>query len=186
MKRFVSVLVITLSFSWSFALDEDDTQVLDPQTPSKESKELIDDATKAAAREVGRVIGRRIGHDMYYKMTPDDQKALLDRERAALRGALLFQYAFQGSPYRNQLHGYIIVTREGHDAQGRLCRELEMDLILDMQRHFERSVACLSETEEWLPVNSDQVSFPPRGPRGPSLPPGGAGRGGGWLPPLNP
>ncbi|GIL16917.1 MAG: hypothetical protein BroJett040_06680 [Oligoflexia bacterium] len=141
------------------------------------------DAREAAVREVGRIIGRKIGYDIVRQMSPSDRKALLDRERAALRGALLFQYAFQGSTYRNQMQGYIMVTREGVNTSGRLCRELEMDLIFQMQEHFELATACLNEMKEWEITPAEQIHFPPRGANGPDLTPG---RGGGWLPPVRP
>ena len=151
---------------------------------AQEQKELIEDATRSAAKEVGRIIGRQIGQDFVQKMTKEDRFALLDRERAALRGALLSQYAFQSSAYRNQLRGYIMVTREGRARLGHDCRELYMYLILDFKRHYELSSACLIEEGNWQLTPAEEIMFLPRAASGPVLTP--PPHQGGWLPPIRP
>ncbi|MBV2167776.1 MAG: hypothetical protein KUL82_03625 [Bdellovibrio sp.] len=133
----------------------------------------------AIYREVGRVIGGHIGREIINSLSPRDRLSFLEVGRQALRGSLLMRYAFQGSDFRNRVYGYMMTTREGRDGSGRLCREIEMDLIYQLQRHYERSVACLDADGSWEPTAEGAVNFPPRGT--PGVPPGA---GGGWLPPL--
>lgn len=156
--------------------DVDDSTTIYP--PNKNNSN--GDARDAATREVGRVIGRKIGQEIVSKMTLEDRISLLNAERAALRGHLLQQYIFERATNRNQFRGYIIVTREGENNRGQLCRELEMDLIVNLVRYFERSVGCLGTDGEWRRVSPQSVRFNSRGPTGPDVNRGG----GGWLPPL--
>jgi hypothetical protein len=175
--------------------DEQEEQPLpSPSTPasgkqpsSGESKSPQDQASESAAKEVGRVIGRKIGEDALRQMSQPDRKALLERTRAAIRGEILRRYVFSESPYMNSFVGSMMVLREGFNHAGFECKELEIDLVYKVERIYEKATLCKTSTGEWSEYDVRDVDFPRRGEPTPGS---GSGRGprgpgaGGWLPPL--
>ena len=133
-------------------------------------------AAEAAAKEVGRVIGRSIGQDVLNQMTHDDQRAVLDRARAATRGDMLARYSYDQSPYFNTLYGYISVIRQGNTQQGQLCLEYEIDLVVRVNRYFMHTILCEQFDGSWRETSAAYVTFPVR-----TYPDPGNG---GWLPPV--
>jgi surface antigen len=141
------------------------------------SGDLRNEAAKEASREMGRDVVRR--------MDDRHKSRMLNRYREALRGELLYKYALANQGDRQpRMYGYVMATREGRDSSQNYCREIEMDLIYDNQRHFERSVSCLFADGQWHPTPANEVDFSQSGgsPRPPRPPTPGDGRGG-WLPP---
>jgi hypothetical protein len=144
-------------------------------------------AEESAAREIGRVIGNKIGQDAVSKMNKVDRKALLERTRTALRGEILRKYAFSESPFMNSFVGTMMVLREGKDYAGFKCKELEIDLVYKVQRIYSKAVLCQESSGEWAEVDARNVTFPRRGEPTPGRSSGSGpnkpGKGG-WLPPL--
>lgn len=120
-------------------------------------------------------------HDIIRNMTKQDRLAYLNAERMALRADLLRRYAF--FQQNSSENGYVRSVREGEDQEGNLCRQLEVDLILNLSRQYFQAAVCEIEGQ-LIQVPISQIHFldSHQGSlQKPSLP----GRGkGGWLPPL--
>jgi len=151
-------------------------------------KTPVQQATEAAAREVGRVIGNKIGKDSMNQMTTDDKRAILERARAATRGEMIKKYNFEDSPYYNEVAGYISVLREGINRKGNRCLQYEIDLVYRVDRLFLQPVMCEISADQWSEFLLSEIIFPNRGPSDPfpgsSSPFPTPGDPGGWLPPL--
>lgn len=149
-------------------------------TPSASPKDPRASARDAAAQTAGGVIGFQLGLEAVKKMRADERRDFLEMQKRALRGELLRRYAFDRSGAASRLGGSVVVLREGRDAEGRSCRELEVDLILEATRYDERQIVCQSQDGSWLAAREADVRFhdDTRGPGRPTMP----GDGGGWLP----
>lgn len=152
------------------------------------------DAYQAAEREAGRIVAQQA----MAKMQQQDRNAVLNKYRDALRGELLKKYAFDSMFGPKKMYGYVIATREGHDRAGNYCRELEMDIIYNLERHFERNISCFYQDKMWHPTAESDVNFKSSDARpNPGNPSVGNGTSptspfptnpspvkGGWLPPF--
>jgi hypothetical protein len=155
--------------------------------PDNTAKTPQQEAEDSAAREVGRVIGNKIGQDAVKKMNQVDRKALLERTRTAIRGELLRKYSFSESPYMNSFIGSVTVLRVGKDHVGLKCKELEIDLVYKVERIYARPTLCQEANGEWLETDVRNVIFARRGESKPGAESGNSPHepeSGGWLPPL--
>lgn len=141
----------------------------------KKSNNPKDAAERAAAQEMGRSAVKN--------MHERDRESVLQKFRDTLRGALLVKYALRGSSSRNTMSGYVMATREGRDKDNNYCREVEIDLIYNKQRHYERSTSCLHADGQWFLTPASEVRFSSVGanPQPPRIPLPGNGD---WLPPV--
>ena len=172
-------LIFTLLSLVSLSLFAQEDQSGKGDSNKKDAKTPIQQASESAAREVGRVIGRKIGEDAVNKMSEPDRNSILERTRAAMRGQILYRYVFSDSPYMNSITGYISVLKEGRDYQGNVCKHIELDLIYRVERIFDQIVLCQHQDGEWTETDIRDVQFPRRGEADPGRP-----SRGGWLPPL--
>lgn len=138
--------------------------------------DLYDRGRRAAAGEMGRLIGR----EAWEQMKEKEQHHILDTYRETLRGKLLLRYGLDRATMGPKTYGYMISRREGRDASHRYCRELEVDIVRDLVRHYGRSYSCQWDSGEWLPQSSTQIRWD-EGPR--SNPAPGNPNPGDWLPP---
>lgn len=157
------------------------------KNPDSTAKTPQQAAEESAAREVGRVIGNKIGQDAVKKMNQVDRKALLERTRAAIKGELLRRYSFSESPYMNSFVGSVTVLRVGKDHVGFKCKELEIDLVYKVERIYARPTLCQEANGEWMETDVRNVIFARRGESKPGAESGNGPHepgSGGWLPPL--
>ena len=181
MKKINYLFILLILVFVHHALGQEATPNTPPSTPagSNAPKTSEQQATDAAAREVGRVIGEKIGQDAVSQMTPEDRKTILDRARAATSAERLKKFNFEDSPYYNEITGYIMVLKEGHNQQNDHCLQYQIDLVFRVNRIFVQPVLCEITSDQWIVTPISEIIFNLNGPTSPNLPvPGG------WLPPL--
>lgn len=186
--QFFAIILIATSLH-SFA-DEGDLNPVDPAVDT-----AVDPATNSASTSnnssnnssdnefnnglghgIGYVIGEKIAQDIVNKMSPTDQREYLNKQRAILKSKMLEKYAL--GEYSSTMYGSIQTLRDGSDSNGHICKEYEVDLVVQLSRLYFTNTACLIG-ENWVSVDPLLVRFNQSGSRGPLLP----GEGGNWLPP---
>ena len=148
-------------------------------------------ATAAAEWEAGRIVAQQA----MAKVKPQDKNAMIKKYRDSLRGEILKKYVLETMNGPKKTYGYIMAVREGHDYAGNYCREIEIDMIYDLERHFERNTACFYQDKQWHQTDPINVRFKSNTNRPlPGNPSVGGSRNpfpsapkvgtGGWLPPF--
>ncbi len=167
---------ILIFFLFSLAAWSDGNIKRDPT--EKPVQTFTQEAEESAAREMGRVIGRKLGEEANAKISTEDQMSILERTRAAIRGSLLRKYIFSESPYFNSIFGYISILRIGKNQEGFQCKEFEMDLVFRIERLYATVILCDSQEGQWHESDAFEVEFSRAGELSPGNNPGS------WLPPL--
>lgn len=112
-------------------------------------------ATAAAEWEAGRIVAQQA----MAKVKPQDKNAMIKKYRDSLRGEILKKYVLETMNGPKKTYGYVMAVREGHDYAGNYCREIEIDMIYDLERHFERNTACFYQDKQWHPTDPINVRF---------------------------